>query len=194
MRKAAKAGRRWGFTLIEIMIVVAIVGVLSAIAIPNLLRYQLRARSTEAGVNLKAISVAEEAYWSEFGTYVSSGATVPAVMPGARSVVFPSNAGFDALGWAPEGSVYFQYRINADNGGGTGALLRYTAEAAGDLDEDGTPSYWGYVRPGINGVLGIPGQIPGSTCATDGVVARGGNGKSFLEPGPCDAASGFTRF
>jgi type IV pilus assembly protein PilA len=49
------ARTRFAFTLIELMITVAIIGLLAAIAIPNFLRIQLKAKSSEAKSNLAAI-------------------------------------------------------------------------------------------------------------------------------------------
>ncbi len=51
-----------GFTLIELMIVVAIVGILASIAIPNFLNYQAKAQQSEARVSLGAIYVGMTAY------------------------------------------------------------------------------------------------------------------------------------
>jgi len=53
-----------GFTFVEIMIVVAIIAILSAIAIPNLLRSRLNANENNAISNLQTISVAAQTYWS----------------------------------------------------------------------------------------------------------------------------------
>ena len=58
-----------GFTLIELMIVVAIIGILAAIAIPNFLRYQATARQSEAKTNLGGIFVSEVAYFGNQGSY-----------------------------------------------------------------------------------------------------------------------------
>jgi type IV pilus assembly protein PilA len=59
-----------GFTLIELMIVVAIIGILAAIAIPNFLTYQLKSRQSEAKVNLNAIKTSEVAFQAERGCYL----------------------------------------------------------------------------------------------------------------------------
>jgi|ERR1700693_2142835 len=58
-----------GFTLIELMIVVAIIGILAAIAIPNFLKYQAKSKQSEAKINLKGIFTSETSYFSEANSY-----------------------------------------------------------------------------------------------------------------------------
>jgi type IV pilus assembly protein PilA len=58
-----------GFTLIELMIVVAIIGLLAALAIPNFIKFQAKARQSEAKSNLKAAFTAEKAYYGDKQTY-----------------------------------------------------------------------------------------------------------------------------
>ena len=58
-----------GFTLVELMIVVAIIGVLSAVAVPNFKKYQAKAKTSEAKVQLAAAYTAEQAFYGDFGIY-----------------------------------------------------------------------------------------------------------------------------
>src|SRR5262245_64118922 len=98
--------RKGGFTLIELMIVVAIIRILAATAIPNFLQFQLRSKTGEAKTNLAAIRTAEEGYFAEFNNYVQAGQT-PTSAPGANKRVWPTGSSFDNLGWSPTGNVFF---------------------------------------------------------------------------------------
>ena len=63
---------RKGFTLVEIMIVVAIIALLAAIAIPNLLRARLNANDSASKATLQALATAMESYAAANGVYPSS--------------------------------------------------------------------------------------------------------------------------
>ncbi len=185
---------RAGFTLIELMIVVAIIAVLAAIAIPSFLRYQLRARATEAVTHVQAIATAEHGYFAEYGTYVSAPTPTPATVPGVRKLPFPGGTAFDVIGWRPEGGVQFQYRVGADSDGAPGPLTRFSVEARADLDEDFVSSFFAYVQPGPSGT-GLPGALPGTTCVGTGVYSPNSGGPFWMNAGgPCDAESGRSRF
>ncbi|MFZ9595941.1 MAG: type IV pilin protein [Bdellovibrionia bacterium] len=58
-----------GFTLVELMVVVAIIGILASVAIPNYQQFQARARQSEAKAGLGNIGAIEMAYFSDAQTY-----------------------------------------------------------------------------------------------------------------------------
>ena len=79
-----------GFTLIELMIVVAIIGILAAIAIPNFMNYQCKAKQSEAKSNLGNIRTAEEAYYAEKNSYAEE---------------------LSDVGFSPKGAAYYSYWV-----------------------------------------------------------------------------------
>ena len=178
--------KREGFTLIELMIVVAIIGILAAIAIPNFLRFQLKARSSEGKVNLAAIRTAETSYMSEFGLFIAA-AGAPGTLPGSTKAAFPavgSAGGFDTIGWRPEGYVYFQYAVALPSSGSPG----FTATALADIDGDTTNQEWGYVKAST-----APMAV--SACVVTGVYNPVSATNDLLDTvGPCNAVSGTSVF
>ena len=72
-----------GFTLIELMIVIAIIGILAAIAIPNFLSYRQRSYDSAAQSDLRNLMTAQEAYFVDYDTYLtftgSNGAEISAL-------------------------------------------------------------------------------------------------------------------
>jgi type IV pilus assembly protein PilA len=123
-----------GFTLIELMIVVAIIGILAAIAIPNFLQYQLKSRQSEAKTNLQAIKTSEVSFQAERGCYLGiavEGAAMPAAA--TKSAPFTWGAGvaavsaanfcltggtfagtFNDIGFKPTGNVMYHYGVDAN--------------------------------------------------------------------------------
>jgi len=130
-----------GFTLIELMIVVAIIGILAAIAIPNFLKFQAKSKQSEAKTNLKGVYTAETSYFGEKNQYGT----------------------FDDVNWAPVGNTRYHYTltgaITGDNSLEKGMQLTglsaswstdgpglqpqtFTAGAVGNIDNDTETDCW----------------------------------------------------
>lgn len=146
---------RRGFTLIELMITVAIIGVMSAIAVPNFLRYQARSRRSEAMTNVAAIASSQTAYSAERNTFAWTDSSYPdpTNYGGLGTSKMPwdmdAQTWFGNLGWAPEGEVFYSYGTysSAMPGNSCTCTFCFTAVAYGDVDGNGSTQAVMYVHP-----------------------------------------------
>ena len=153
MRKLLK--KKDGFTLIELMIVVVIIGILAAIAIPAFINYVKKSKTSEAPSNLKSLYTGAASYYAqEFVTAaglagtlqtqctVSAGTSETFMTPTAQKQTATQTAEFTALNTVFSEPIYYRYVIAATMGGCNKAVSSdlYTFSAFGNLDGDATLS------------------------------------------------------
>jgi type IV pilus assembly protein PilA len=128
-----------GFSLLELMVVLAIVAFLAMIAMPNFMRLFAKAKRMEAYTHLRALYLAEKAFFAEHGTYTSN------------------LGGTDGLGWKADGRLHYTYGFNGSESknyklgslktpasalvGTYANATGFKAGAAGDIDNDGVADF-----------------------------------------------------
>ena len=153
-----------GFTLIELMIVVAIIGILAAIAIPNFLKFQAKSKQSEAKSNLGAIFTGQISYFGENNNY----------------------SNFVAINWSPSGTPRYRYVLSSavgvptDNtlivGAAVPAAMPGTISWSGNLnavmEADGTTAVVP-VTPSIDNT------VPRFTAGALGVISNAGTSDAW---------------
>lgn len=179
MAYRGRGPQKAGFTLIELMVAVAIIGILASVAVPSFMRNARRAKLTEATVQLNRIFIASRSYILELHGAAGQAGNLPAQFPNsepntpaAACCTFAGNKcppsatdwttpTWQALMFEVQDPHYYQYAYLSTGDAAPGPGSNFMAEAFGDLNCDGTYSFislygiWSNIDYDVHGAGGF---------------------------------------
>ncbi len=121
------------------LLVITILGLLVALAVPEFTRYKLNSQRSEMFVNLKGIAQAEIVFYNEYDKLVECSSSPGTNSDGSLRDFDPTISGWELLGWRPDGQVRCNYNVDViDNNGVEWARPESTC----DLDNDNVYASW----------------------------------------------------
>ena len=144
-----------GFSLIELLIVVAIIGIIAAIAIPNLLASRRAANESSAIASIRSIGTAQATYLSTVGANTAYAASLTVLGPATAGLIDATLAGGNKTGYA---------FVSTGTGTAAAGTAAYTSTASAISASTGTRSFFSD-ESGV--IRGLAGQVaPTATTGT----------------------------
>lgn len=122
-----------GFTLIELMITVAIIGILASVALPNYSNYVKRGNITEATTNLANARVQMEQFYQDNRKYDNGAGVCGVTMPAGK---------YFTVSCAPVGAAPSQSYLITATGSGSMAGFTYTVDQSNTKQTTAAPAGW----------------------------------------------------
>ncbi len=145
-----------GFSLVELMVVVAIIGVLASIAVPAVNKYLAKARQSEAKTNLASLYTAEKAFYAEWTAYDSR---------------------FGAVNFSPEGQLRYNVGFSSAVAAPVGSGYTFPAGASALFS---TLTYCAVAGSGCTTLQGAKNSMPTAISGTAVVANTAASGSTFI--------------